>query len=85
MQIDPILSHIHPFTNQIREEISAAGGIRKRVFDLALAAKIKKVQKGHLKHTLYDCLIFNKIKRRLGMDQVRVMVSGSAPLSPRMS
>jgi long-chain acyl-CoA synthetase len=36
---------------------------------------------GELKHALYDRLIFNKIKKALGFDHIRVLVSGSAPLS----
>jgi long-chain acyl-CoA synthetase len=36
---------------------------------------------GHLTHAVYDRLIFNKMKTALGMDQLRFMVSGSAPLS----
>ena len=39
---------------------------------------------GELKHGLYDRLIFNKIKAGLGMDHVRLMVSGSAPLSRKV-
>jgi long-chain acyl-CoA synthetase len=61
--------------------ISAAGGLKKRLFDAALQAKTRGLQQGHLKHAVYDRLVFNKIKTALGMDQLRFMVSGSAPLS----
>ena len=61
--------------------ICAAGGLKKKLFDAALAAKTKGLERGHLKHALYDRLIFDKIKKGLGMDHLRVMVSGSAPLS----
>jgi long-chain acyl-CoA synthetase len=62
--------------------ISAAGGFKKKLFDTAVAAKTQNLlANGELKHGLYDRLIFNKIKKGLGFDHVRVMVSGSAPLS----
>jgi long-chain acyl-CoA synthetase len=66
---------------QIQAGISAAGGLKKKIFDAGLAAKTEGLKRGHLKHALYDRLIFNKIKKALGMDQLRLMVSGSAPLS----
>jgi long-chain acyl-CoA synthetase len=53
----------------------------KKIFDAGLAAKREGLKRGHLKHALYDRLVFNKIKKGLGLDQVRLMVSGSAPLS----
>jgi len=41
-------------------------------------------QTGELKSSLWDGLLFNKIKTALGLNQVRLMVSGSAPLSPEV-
>jgi long-chain acyl-CoA synthetase len=61
--------------------VTAAGGIKKRLFDAAVRTKARGLQHGHLKHAVYDRLIFDKIKRGLGMDHLRVMISGSAPLS----
>jgi long-chain acyl-CoA synthetase len=55
--------------------------LKKTIFDAGLAAKTQGLKHGHLKHGLYDRLLFNKIKKALGMDQLRIMVSGSAPLS----
>jgi len=67
--------------DKINTGISAAGGVKKRLFDAALAAKAEGLKHGKLKHGLYDRLLFNKIKRALGLDHLRFMVSGSAPLS----
>ena len=61
--------------------IAAAGGFKKKLFDKALATKTEGLKHGHLRHALYDRLIFNKIKKGLGMDCLRIMVTGSAPLS----
>lgn len=66
---------------QISNGIAAAGGIKKKLFDAALKAKAKGLKEGYTTHALYDRLLFNKIKRALGMDYIRLMVSGSAPLS----
>lgn len=73
-----VLNKIH---DKIMAGITAAGGIKKKLFDSALAAKKEGLQQGYLTHALYDRLIFNKIKKALGLDCVRAMVSGSAPLS----
>lgn len=61
--------------------ITAAGGVKKTLFDMALQAKTEGLQYGKMNHSVYDALIFNKIKKALGLDCVRFMVSGSAPLS----
>jgi long-chain acyl-CoA synthetase len=62
--------------------INATGGLKKKLFDAAVAAKTHNlVTTGELKHGFYDALIFNKIKKALGFDHIRLVVSGSAPLS----
>lgn len=60
--------------------ISSVGGFKKKLFDQALKTKAEGLKCGSLKHTLYDRLIFSKIKKGLGMDHLRIMISGSAPL-----
>ena len=68
--------------DKIMGGIAAAGGTKKRLFDIALHAKTQNLLKyGTLTHSLWDKIIFNKIKTALGMDHLRFMVSGSAPLS----
>jgi len=68
--------------DKIHAAIAAAGGLKKKLFDAAVAAKTKALMEhGHLKHAVYDRLIFNKIKKGLGMDQLRLVASGSAPLA----
>jgi len=73
-----VLNKIH---DKIMAGIDAAGGMKAKLFRAAMHAKTEGLKNGHLKHGLYDALIFNKIKKALGMDCLRVMVSGSAPLS----
>jgi long-chain acyl-CoA synthetase len=53
------------------------------MFNTAFAAKKMGLKsEGKLTHGLWDRILFNKIKKALGFDCVRLMVSGSAPLSP---
>ncbi len=73
-----VLNKIH---DKIMAGMNSAGGVKKALFDAALASKKEGLKHGHLTHALYDKLIFNKIKKALGMDCIRLMVSGSAPLS----
>jgi long-chain acyl-CoA synthetase len=73
-----VLNKIH---DKIMSGIANVGGIKAKIFHAALAAKTQGLAKGHLKHSLYDRLVFNKIKAALGLDCLRIMVSGSAPLS----
>lgn len=68
-------------SRQIQNGISAAGGVKKKLFDAAVRAKAQGLRHGRLQHGLYDRLIFNKIKKGLGMDHLRLMISGSAPIS----
>lgn len=68
--------------DKIQVGIAAAGGVKKKLFDAAVATKTKNLlATGQLTHSVYDRLIFNKIKKGLGFDCLRSMVSGSAPLS----
>ena len=67
--------------DKIHAGIAAAGGLKKKIFDAGLAAKTRGLAQGELKHSFFDAILFNKIKAGLGMDCLRIMVSGSAPLS----
>lgn len=67
--------------DKIHNGIATAGGVKKKLFDTALKAKARGLKHGKLTNAFYDRLIFNKIKKALGMDHLRFMVSGSAPLS----
>ncbi len=74
--------------NKIHDKIvagmAAKGGMTERMFHTALAAKSMGLAQGKLTHALWDRVLFNKIKSALGLDCVRCMVSGSAPLSPKV-
>ena len=76
-----VLNKIH---DKIMAGMAAKGGVTEKMFKSALAAKTLGLQEGKMTHALWDRILFNKIKRALGLDCVRHMISGSAPLSPNV-
>ena len=70
--------------NKIYDKVLA--GVKKSsngkqlLFEAALRAKTEGLKRGLLKHEFYDDLVFNHLKERLGMDCIRFMSCGSAPL-----
>eukprot|EP01062_Namystynia_karyoxenos_P062552 TRINITY_DN55454_c0_g1_i1.p2 TRINITY_DN55454_c0_g1~~TRINITY_DN55454_c0_g1_i1.p2 ORF type:complete len:682 (+),score=243.58 TRINITY_DN55454_c0_g1_i1:107-2152(+) len=70
--------------DKIIQGAQAAGGVKARLFQMALAAKTARLEKGGLaalKHPVWDALVFNPAKKRIGFDRVRLMVTGSAPIA----
>jgi len=66
--------------DKITQGVAAAGGLKKMLFDRALAAKLAGLPEGHKTHALWDALVFSKVRMALG-GRVRLIFSGSAPLS----
>ncbi|KAI3715462.1 hypothetical protein L6452_22445 [Arctium lappa] len=61
--------------------VKSTGGLRERVFNAAYNAKKQALLKGKNASPMWDRLVFNKIKDKLG-GRVRFMFSGASPLSP---
>lgn len=65
----------------IKKKIADLKGIKLKMGNKAVAAKLGKCKKtGNFKHCVWDKLVFKKMRQVVG-GRVRVMVSGSAPLS----
>uniref|UniRef100_A0A0E0BF94 Long-chain-fatty-acid--CoA ligase n=1 Tax=Oryza glumipatula TaxID=40148 RepID=A0A0E0BF94_9ORYZ len=63
-------------TNAVKE----SGGLKERLFHAAYNAKRQAIMNGRNPSPMWDKLVFNKIKARLG-GRVRLMSSGASPLS----
>ncbi|KAG8089095.1 hypothetical protein GUJ93_ZPchr0011g27568 [Zizania palustris] len=63
-------------TNAVKE----SGGLKERLFHAAYNAKRQAIINGRSPSPMWDRLVFNKIKSRLG-GRVRLMTSGASPLS----
>lgn len=65
----------------ITNAVKTSGGLRERLFNAAYNSKKQAIMSGQKSSPMWDRLVFNKIKARLG-GRVRFMGSGASPLSP---
>ncbi|WVZ88020.1 hypothetical protein U9M48_034582 [Paspalum notatum var. saurae] len=66
--------------NAITNAVKESGGLKEKLFHTAYNAKRQAIIKGRNPSPMWDKLVFNKIKARLG-GRVRLMSSGASPLS----
>lgn len=66
--------------DKVWAQVRASGGLKQKLFETAIESKLEGLKNNQLTHALYDTLVFGKVKDKLG-GRVRVMVTGSAPLS----
>ncbi|KAG6533778.1 hypothetical protein ZIOFF_007653 [Zingiber officinale] len=60
--------------------VKTSGGLRERLFNAAYNAKMQAITNGKNPSPIWDRLVFNKIREKLG-GRVRFMSSGASPLS----
>ncbi|KAJ7954907.1 Long-Chain Acyl-CoA Synthetase [Quillaja saponaria] len=65
----------------ITNAVKTSGGLREKLFNAAYNAKKQAILNGKNPSPMWDRLVFNKIKEKLG-GRVRFMGSGASPLSP---
>ncbi|KAE8725231.1 Long chain acyl-CoA synthetase 7, peroxisomal [Hibiscus syriacus] len=65
----------------ITNAVSTSGGLKERLFRAAYNSKRQAIVNGRNPSPIWDKLVFNKIKEKLG-GRVRIMGSGASPLSP---
>lgn len=73
-----LLNRIH---DKLLAGVVEAGGLKKALFDRAYASKKAGLASGSVTHAIWDRLVFSKIKERVGLDKVRLIVTGSAPIA----
>ena len=67
--------------DKVNQAAVTATGMRGAMLRAALSAKLHNFrQHGQLEHMVWDGLIFGKLKTGLGLDKVRTLISGGAPL-----
>ncbi|MEY2963741.1 MAG: hypothetical protein RL754_1002 [Bacteroidota bacterium] len=70
---------------------TAAGGVKKAIFEWAVGLALKWEPAGanggfyHWKLGIADKLVFSKIREKLGMTEIAAVASGSAALQPRLA
>lgn len=65
----------------ITNAVKQSGGLREKLFNAAYNAKVQAISNGKAPSPMWDRLVFNKIRAKLG-GRVRFMSSGASPLSP---
>ena len=75
--------------NKIYDKITAGaaakGGVAAYLFNSALEAKKYWLRTTNcITHSLWDRLVFGAVAQRVGLDRVRVMITGSAPIAPHV-
>ena len=66
--------------DKIRSGIKAKGAFATALFEKGYGSKKDFLKKGYKSHLLWDNILFNKIKAKLG-GNVRFMLSGAAPIA----
>mmetsp|Transcript_91175 Transcript_91175/g.263040 ORF Transcript_91175/g.263040 Transcript_91175/m.263040 type:complete len:682 (-) Transcript_91175:249-2294(-) len=73
-----LLNRIH---DRLRAQVAEAGGLKLKLFTKAYEAKQAGLKNGTNLHPLWDRLVFSKIKERVGLNRVRLIITGSAPIA----
>mmetsp|Transcript_8967 Transcript_8967/g.8936 ORF Transcript_8967/g.8936 Transcript_8967/m.8936 type:complete len:538 (+) Transcript_8967:363-1976(+) len=75
---------LNRFYDLINSNLSKQTGFKAKLIKKALAAKLENLRgKAEYHHKFYDSLIFKKIRRMLG-NNIRVVATASAPISPEV-
>lgn len=73
-----LLNRIH---DKLKAGIEEAGGVKQSLFNYAYSTKLANLENGQVTHPVWDRIIFNGIRARVGLDRCRMMLTGSAPIA----
>lgn len=73
-----LLNRLH---DKIVNGANEAGGIKAALFNQAVDTKLYYLKQGYLKHAFWDKLVFSKIQKKLGLDRIKNIPTGSAPIA----
>jgi long-chain acyl-CoA synthetase len=66
--------------DKVLSGVKATGGLKAKLFEWAYASKKYWLSRGYIRHTIWDALVFGKVREKLG-GRVQVMVTAAAPIS----
>lgn len=67
---------------KVKEAIAQRGVVTRTLFRLAFEAKKSKILRANTNRCpLWDALVFRRVLSEIGLDNVRAMVTGSAPIT----
>ena len=67
--------------DKINQKVTSSTGLSGKMLRVAVTTKLKNLKQHKLlSHSIWDPLVFDKIKLSLGMNRVRILLSGGAPL-----
>lgn len=64
----------------IEKTIKKQGKLINSIFENGLKVKMNGLKNGYIKNQFYDSIIFDTVKRKIGFDRIKLIMSGSAPL-----
>ncbi|KAA0150528.1 hypothetical protein FNF31_07010 [Cafeteria roenbergensis] len=68
--------------DRLLSQAAAAGTVKSAAFAAGLSAKLANLRAdGTISHSFWDWLVFDAVKPRVGLDRVRYMLTGSAPMA----
>eukprot|EP00906_Rhabdomonas_costata_P033434 RCo047128 len=70
--------------DKVMTTVAQSGPVKAKLFQMAYDAKLWGLRRGHLKHRLWDKIIFSKVAAKTGLEQCRFIFVGSAPLAPHV-
>lgn len=71
--------------DKVMAGVRASSPLKQALFQRAYAAKLRDLEERcELSKGVWDKLVFAKVRRAIGLDRMRVMVTGSAPIAPHV-